>query len=163
MNRLAVLAIAAALIAAGVLGFQWWRGEERVIVARLDSLAETLSPPAGGELAMVGRIVQLRNHFAPDVRIRFGAQEVVSRDALLGILSRWEAPSPGFSIEFVDVSVTLEDESTARVSLTAKASNRDAQTGDPIIDAREAELTMKKLDGDWVVAEVESTETLQRP
>ena len=112
---------------------------------------------------MVGRIVQLRNLFAPDVHIRFGAEEIVSRDALLALLSRWQPPSAGFTIEFVDVTVTLEDESTARVGLTAKISNRDAQTGDPIIDAREATLAMKKLDGEWVVAGVEGTETLQRP
>lgn len=165
VRGLLVLIIAALLVVVGLRAFQYWRGEERIIAARLDALAETLSPPAGtsGEMAMLGRIVQLRKHFAPDVHLRFGTQEIVSRDALLGLLGSWQPPGPGFSIEFVDVAVTLEDPSTALVALTAKVSSRAAEAGDPIVDAREATVTMKKLDGEWVVAGVESTETLQRP
>jgi hypothetical protein len=157
------LLVAVLALVVGVLAFQWWRGEERVIRARLDNLAETLSPSAGGELAMVGRIAQLRNHFAPDVRIRFGADEIVSREALLALLGRWEPPAAGFSLQFVDVTVTMTDDLNAQVTLTARISNRDQRTGEAIVDAREASLTMRKMDGEWVVAAVESANTLERP
>ena len=147
-----------------VFAYQWWRGEERVIRTRLDSLADALSPSAGGgELAMVGRIAELRNYFAPDIRVRLGGDEIVSRDTLLALLARWEPPSKGFKLEFVDVAVTLGEGDTAQVSLTAKISNVDARSGEPITDAREGQLTLLKLDGDWVLATVESTDTLQRP
>ena len=146
-----------------VFAYQWWRGEERVIRARLDSLAEALSPPAGGgELAMVGRLAQLRDYFAPDIRVRLGGDELVSRDTLLAVIGRWEPPAKGFRLEFVDVAVTLGEDDTAQVSLTAKISNIDARSGEPIVDAREANLTMKKLDGGWVLATVETSETLRR-
>lgn len=153
------------LLVVGVLAYQWWQGEERVIKARLDELAEALSPPAsGGELAMVGRMAQLRSYFAPDVRLRFGTEEIVSRDALVAIVGRSTPPRDAFSVEFVDVTVTLgTDETSAQVHLAAKVTGRDARTGEPTVDAREANIVMTKLDGDWVIWSVESADTLQRP
>jgi hypothetical protein len=79
------------------------------------------------------------------------------------LLSQWEPPANGFSLEFVDVSVTLGEDSTADVTLTAKISNHDAPSGQPIADAREVSVTMKKLDGDWVIAEARGANTLRRP
>ena len=167
MSRLtALLAFASAIIllAAGVHAYYWWRGEERVIRARLDGLAQSLSSPAGGgDLAMLGRVAQVRSYFAPDVRVRFGTDEIVSRDALLAVVSR-TPPRNGFSLELVDVTVTLGESGTsARVYLTAKITGRNASTGEPTIDAREANIVMTKLDGDWVIASVEGADTLQRP
>lgn len=151
-----------ASVAIAFFAYHWWMGEERVVKRRLDDLAVVLSPPADGELAMIGRIVQLRGFFAPDVHIRFGAEEIESRDALAALLGRWQPPKDGFSLEFVDVVVHLMSDDTAHISLTAQISNRDAKSGQAILDAREGTLTMKKLDGDWVIAVAETTETLQR-
>ena len=163
VTTLLVLVSVVSLVAILVFAYQWWRGEERVIRARLDGLAAALSPPAGGgELAMIGRVAELRNYFAPDIHVRFGGDEILSRDTLLALLGRWEPPSKGFRLEFVDVGVTLGDNDTAEVSLTARISNIDARSGEPIVDAYEANLTMQKLDGDWVLATVESAETLKR-
>jgi hypothetical protein len=154
--------VSLALVA--VFAYRWWRGEERVVRARLDHLAQALSPPAGGGgLAIVGRIAELRTYFAPDVTVRAGGQEVVSRDALLALLGRWEPPAKGFRVEFVDVGVTLGESDRADVTLTAMITNTDAASSEPIVDAREAHLTMRKLDGEWVLATVETTDTLRGP
>src|SRR5262245_58490529 len=104
---LVLLAIAFAAVV-GFAAFHWWTtGEARVVKKRLDELAAILSPPADGELAMIGRIGQLRGYFAPDVHITFGSEQIDSRDALVTILGRWQPPRDGFSLRFVDVVVHM--------------------------------------------------------
>lgn len=153
------------MIAFGV--YYWWPSPERAIKNRLGELAGALSVPANdGDLGRVTRVAKLRHYFAEDVRVRAGASgpEITSRDALLGIMGGWTPPPGGWTVEFVDVHVALGQESTtAQVHLTAKVSGHDPRTSEPTLDAREATLTMAKRDGDWVVATVEATETLQRP
>jgi hypothetical protein len=157
-----MLVVALAVGIGAFLAYQSWTGDERVVKKRLGELAEILSPPEGGDLAMIGRIVQLRGYFAPDVHIRFGREEIDSRDALVALLGRWQPPAKGFSLQFVDVVVHLVTDDTAHVSLTAEIANREGAPHEAILDAREGTLTMKKLDGDWVIAIAETTETLQR-
>ena len=147
--------------------YQWWPSPERAIKSRLGSLAKTLSVPANdGDLGRVTRVAALRHYFAEDVRVRASGSgpEVTSRDALLGLIGAWTPPPGGWTIEFIDVQVTLRQEATtARVYLTAKVSGRDARTGEATLDAREATLSMARQNGDWVVTSVEAGETLQRP
>ena len=146
----------------GVWAYRWWTGEEHIIKERLNSLAVVLSPSGDSEFTTISRIGQLRGYFAPDIRVHFGGDEVISRDAVLALLARWKPPSKNLKVEFVDVSVTVEED-TALASLTAKVSNTDASAAeDPIADAREGVLTLRKLNGEWVISSVESTETLQR-
>lgn len=150
------------VILVGVWAYRWWTGEEHVIKERLNSLAAVLSPSGDSEFSTISRIGQLRGYFAPDVRVHFGGDEVISRDAVLALLARWQPPSKNLKVEFVDVSVTVEED-TALASLTAKISNTDAASAeDPVADAREGVLTLRKLNGEWVISSVESTDTLQR-
>ncbi len=154
-------------VAIAFLIYQWWPSPERAIKNRLGGLAKTLSVPANdGDLGRVTRVAELRHYFAQDVRVRAGASgpEITSRDALLGLIGAWTPPPGGWTIEFVDVQVTLGQQATsARVYLTAKVSGHDARTSEPTLDAREANFSMAKQDGDWVVTSVEAAETLQRP
>lgn len=149
----------------GWLAYLWWPGEERLIRGRLDALAETLSAsPGDAGLAQVARVAGLASYFAPDVQLRFGTQAIESREMLLGLVSRWTPPSDGFSVEFVDVTVTLQEPpQAAEVYLTATLSSRDPRTGEPAVDAREAVLTMRKLEGEWVISSVVGADTLKRP
>jgi hypothetical protein len=154
-------------VAIGLVAYHWWPSPERAVKNRLGELAQTLSVPANdGDLGRVTRVAQLRHYFAEDVHVRASASgpEITSRDVLLGLLGGWTPPPGGWTIEFVDVQVTLGQESTtAQVYLTAKMSGHDAPTGEPTFDAREANVTIAKQHGDWVVTSVEATETLQRP
>jgi len=162
---LAKYAGATAIAIAALGAYLWWPSEERAIVGRLDALATTLSAPAGdGPLGLVARVAELRGYFAPEVRVRVGSQEVVSRDALLAMVGRWTPPPGGAVVEFVDTEVTLAaDRGSAQVSLTATVSSRDARTGEAVVDAREARVALAKQDGEWVLTSVESAETLERP
>jgi hypothetical protein len=144
--------------------FKWWPSDERAIRRELDAIADALTvPPTDTELSRVARLAELRNHFAPDVRVRFGRQDVVSRDALMGLASRWAPPPGGIFVEFVDPTIAVGDDATAQVYLTVKVSTIDARTTEPTVDAREADIGFAKIEGDWLVTSVEARETLERP
>ena len=164
-RRLVSLASLACLAVLAFFAYQWYFSDERAIRSRLSELAATLSIPAdAGDIARVTRLAGLRKFFTDDVHVRFGGQEVTSRDSLLALLGQW-APAPGgVTVEFVDVQVTVNDEgASAHVYLTAKMTGHDARTGEPTLDAREANVTMDKRDGDWALSGVESEATLQKP
>ncbi len=164
-QRLVSLASLACLAVLAFFAYQWYFSDERAIRSRLGELADTLSMPAtAGDIARVTRLAGLRKFFTDDVHVRFGGQEVTSRDALLALVSRWAPPPGGVTVEFVDVQITVDDGAAeARVYLTAKVTGRDARTGEPTIDAREANITMTRGDGGWALSSAESQETLQKP
>ena len=146
-------------------GYSWRSSDERVIRSRLADVAATLSSPARDtDVGHLARIARLRGYLAEDIHIRAGtAQEMASRDAVLALAARWILPPGGLTVEFVDVQVTLEPGGAgARVYLTAKLSGRDPRTGEPTVDAREANVNLAKRRGDWVITSVETVETLQR-
>jgi len=162
LSALPVLLIVIAFAIAGFVGYQWWTGESRVVKQRLDALAVLLSPPPDGAHAMTERIADIRGFFAPDVHIAFDSERLESRDELETVLERWQPPKNGFSLSFADVVVHMVDRATAHVSLTAEVAGRNATASDPLLDVREGTLTLKKIDGEWVVSVVETSRTLQR-
>lgn len=165
MKRIVPIVALVVLAAVGAAAWQWYFSDERAIRSRLGGLADTLSMPANTtDIARVTRLAGLRKYFADDVHVRFGGQEVTSRDSLLALVSGWAPPPGGVTVEFVDVQVTVDpDGASAHAYLTAKVTGRDARTGEPTIDAREANVTMARRDGDWVLSSAESEDTLQKP
>jgi ketosteroid isomerase-like protein len=168
---LKVLATVSIVSVAVIAAFVFWPSEERAVKKRLNALAETLSIPAdaqhgGGDVARVTRLAQLRRYFADDVQVKSGSgdPQSISRDGVLAAIASWTPPPGGLTIEFVDVQVKIDpDAASAKVYLTAKITANDARTGEPTMDAREARLGMAKRSGEWVVASVETTDTLERP
>jgi hypothetical protein len=161
----AVLALLAmALAVAG--GLRWWTSPERIINARLDELAAVISVPASeGDVARVARVASLRGYLAPDIRLAAAGQQIVSREAVIGMIGRFTAPPGGLEFDFVDPAVTIDpaDRNRALVHLTVTVASLDQRTGERVIDAAEADVTMELREGDWVIAAVEATETLRRP
>jgi hypothetical protein len=156
-----VVVVFAVLI--GYLGYQWWWNPARAVKRQLGELAARLSVPANeADLARVTRIAQLRRYFAPDVRIQFGTggAEITSRDALLAAVSTMRPLPGGWEVQFVDVQIKMDSSSASRAYMTVELKGRDTRTGEPTVDAREANVTMAKQNGDWVITTAESRETL---
>lgn len=160
-----VSAVLALLI--GYFSYQWWFNPRRAIKRQLGELAATLSVPPDqrGEMDRIARVARLRNYFAPDVRISIGRTGTIitSRDQLLGALGSWNPPPGGWNVDFVDVQVSLESDSTARAYMTVEVRTEDPQSRRPVIDAREAIVELAELDGQWLITTAEPAETLQRP
>ena len=115
-------------------------------------------PANEADLARITRIAQLRDYLAPDLRVRYGSQEAVSRDAVLAALAQWGHSAEGVKVDFVDVQVTLDAArpGSASAYLTAKVSGRDS------VDAREADVRLARIGDKWVVTGAETRETLTR-
>jgi len=150
----------------GYFGYQWWFNPARAVKRRLGEVAATLSVPAAdSDVGRVTRLAQLRQYLAEDIHVRAGASgpEITSRDVALGAIASW-TPSPGgWDVQFVDVQITVDSDSTARAYLTVEVTSPDRQTRQPTVDAHEASVVLAKRNGEWVITNAESKETLTRP
>ena len=147
-----VAAILLAVMVAGI-GYRYWPSDDRAIRRHLSNLAEALSfPLTESEEERLTRIAVLREYFAPDVRVVLDDRELTSRDEIINLLSSYRPPPGGLSVEFVNIAITLaEDHETATVTLTARMSSTNEQ-GVSTLDERVANLTMRNVDDDWVIA-----------
>ena len=147
-----VAAILLAVMVAGV-GYRYWPSDERSIRRHLSNLAEALSfPLSESEEGRLTRIAVLREYFAPDVRVRLDDRELTSRDEIINLLTRFQPPPGGVNVEFVNIIITMAaDHESAAVTLTAKLGSTDTN-GVSTLDERVADVTMRQLDDDWVIA-----------
>ena len=147
-----VAAILLAIMVAGV-GYRYWPSDERSIRRHLSNLAEALSfPLTETNEERMTRVEVLREYFAPDVRVHVDDHELSSRDEIITLLSRFQPPPGGINVEFVNITVALADGSdSAAVTLTAKLSSTNLQ-GQSTLDERVADVLMRKIDDDWVIA-----------
>ncbi|HZR24227.1 MAG TPA: hypothetical protein VFA59_11605 [Vicinamibacterales bacterium] len=145
--------------------YTWWFNPTREVQRRLNDIATTLSvadnePP----LTRVARAAQLKKYLAEDIRLKSGTNELTSRDAIVGAVAAFTPPPGGWNVQFVDVQVRVNHDTgvDADAYMTVEINGRDQRTGQPTVDGREAAVTMKKVNGEWVVATAETKETLQR-
>ena len=159
-----VAAVFAVLV--GYFTYQWWFNPARAVKRRLGEVAATLSVPAAdSDVGRVTRLAQLRHYLAEDIHVRAGASgpEITSRDVAMAAVATW-APAPGGrDVQFVDVQITVDSDTTARAYLTVEVTSPDRQTRQPTVDAREAMVVLAKRNGEWVITDAESKETPTRP
>jgi hypothetical protein len=83
---------------------------------------------------------------------------------IVGAVAGFTPPPGGWNVQFVDVQIRMNHDTNvdADAYMTVEINGRDQRTGQPTADAREASVTMKKVNGEWVVSTAETKETLQR-
>lgn len=165
----------AAVLAAGA-AWWWWTADERAIRAQVATIARALTvAPDEGALGPVTRVAALRNVLAPEILVSVGPlpaqagagsallqEELIGRDAVLGLVGRWVPPSGGLMVRFVDVQVAVRDgRSDADVRGTVVVTAHTA-SHEPSVDARDLSARFARLDGTWRLATVRLEETLQR-
>ena len=149
-----VAGILLAVMLAGI-GYRYWPSDERDIRRHLSNLAEALSfPLAESTEERITRLAVLREYFDPNVRVQLDDRNFTTRDEIIELLTRYQPPPGGVNVEFVNIAVALaDDHETANVTLTAKMSSTDNQ-GVSTLDERAADVMMRKVDDDWVIANV---------
>ena len=145
--------------------YQTWFNPTRAVQRRLSDIAAALSAPDNEPpMARIGRAAQLRKYLAEDIRVRTGGQELTSRDQIVGFVGAFTPPPGGWNVQFVDVQVRVNHDTNADADayMTVEINTRDPRTGQPQVDGREAAATLKKIDGEWVVATAETKDTLEK-
>src|SRR5512132_4050074 len=139
-----------ALAAIALAAWHFWPSEVRRVRRKLDEVAAVVNEQPKDSLGQIARTAQLAGFLADDVVLEpgHGAGAIQGRERLLALASR--APNDGqpFKLAFVDVSVTVTGDQSARAHLTATLSSRDADTHEPNVDAREVDLEFRLTD-DW--------------
>ena len=150
------------LIAAGWLCWRvFFPSPERVIRKRLLELAKAASfGPNESPLAQVANAANLTSFFTEDVEITidlrgYSRQTFSGRATLLEAARGARFGLGSLQVEFVDIQVAVDPGKTsANVTLTAKGKVR----GD--LQVQELKLVLKKVDGDWLISNVETVKTL---
>jgi hypothetical protein len=147
----------------GYFGYQWWFNPARAIKGRLGELAAALSvAPDEADTARLVRLARVRRYLADDACIRVGTPpiEFGPRDALMGGLSSW-APPGGADVQFVDLQVSIDSHTEARVQTSVELTTRDPRTGQADTDARDVNISVVLRDGVWVVKSADTRDALR--
>ena len=150
------------------LGVWGWRllhpSPEHVIRKQLAELARTACVPANeSNLAKLANAQKLASFFTPDVEITFDlpgrfSQTISGRAELQEKALGARAALSGLTVEFLDVNVTVApDGQSATADLTAKAN----LPGDSVPQVEEVKVSLKKVEGDWLIQHAENVKTLR--
>ena len=142
----------------GYFGYQWWFNPSRVVKHRLGEIAAVLSvPPDESDVSRVARIAQLRRYLADDIHIQAGAKaDIASRETALAAAASWRPAEGSGDVHFADVQVFIESDTAAHAYLSIELTNVDRESGQKVIDARDASVDLAKRDGEWQITKVES-------
>jgi hypothetical protein len=163
MLRRSVLIVAAA--AAVWFGYRWlFPDDEAQIRGVLERIAGAVSSGAAeeGDVSRLARAAGVRNYLDPHITVDAGPpfNRMSGRDAIIGTLARLNRTAGDLEVGFDDVQITVDAErDTAKVYLTAEARYRDGG-GARGLEARELDVTFRRLEGDWVVSNVALIRTL---
>jgi hypothetical protein len=164
MKRVLQIALAAAVIA---LAFWLWSTlfptPEKVVRSRLNALAKAISFKSGtGAIAKAYNAEKVSEFFTPDVSVEvnlagFEPISLHGRDEILQIATAAGSRLTSLKVEFPDMNITFgPDGTTAKVNLTGKATI----PGERDISAQEFNFQLRKVDGKWLIFQIETVRTL---
>jgi hypothetical protein len=153
-------------LAALWFGWRWaFPSDEAQIHRVLDRIAKAAGSGAVGEsdVARIARSMSIRSALDPKITVDAGPpfRATSGRDVLIGTVARLNTTMKDLEVRFADVQISVDPSRTsAKVHTTAEALFHDAR-GDRGLEARELDLTFRRLQGDWVVSQVAPVRTLR--
>jgi hypothetical protein len=165
MKRAVRLVLLGLLIAAGVwLYTVFFPAPEKVIRKQLTRVARLASiTPDQSLLSRGASIQELANCFDSQVEItlnsRSGPEQITGRDGIIETAKLAHTTYKRLRIDFLDMNVTLApDKQSATVNLTAKATSSEEMD----FQVQEFKITLKKVNGEWLIIRIEAISTLSR-
>lgn len=158
------LAAGLAVLAAAVVAWRMWPGgEEQAVRGRLERLAREFNSSVSDGLGAVAHAAELGTFFTEDVVITLGqgSTPIVGRQTLIGMATRLQPRTATFEVAFEDVTIRRLADGEADVALTATFTRRGQTSEDQSLDAREFELSMRKVGGEWLIARAATVETIK--
>ena len=164
MKRAIQTVLALALIGLAIWGWKALHpSPENVIRSRLNNLAKTISFKSGsGSIAQAYNAEKASEFFTQDVEVdvNLSGLEALSlhgREEVMQVAMAARSRLTSLKVEFPDMNVTLDpDGQSAKVNLTGKAT----VPGERDISAQEFNFKLKKVDGKWLIYQVETVRTL---
>ena len=163
------LVIAAAVIIVGVLFFFWSSSDEQKIVRTLKELCEIASIPGEEHpLESLGRAKQVGSFATEDVKViahitydQDKTKEIMfeNRKTIIEKVAAARRYGRAVKVGFADPTVEIDGDE-AEVQLTCTAEGTDPDNGEKYLEAIECLLKMKKIGGDWLIAEAKNIETI---
>ena len=89
-----------------------------------------------------------------------GSEPVRGRETVIGMAARLQSGTGALTVGIHDVNATIAEGGSADVDLTATLTRREERAREPSIDAREFELGMRKVNGDWLIARVTAVDPI---
>lgn len=161
-----VIALAGLIGTLVVLGRARSPREEQRIQSQFDDLATDLSVTGHEtELVQAARASRLRHYFLEEVQIDLGEDEasIDGLSALIATAAKFEIPSGGIQVAFVDVRIQIEkDRVHANAVTTVRATRFSPADGKREVDAREMTFTLERRHEFWMISRVAPIETLER-
>lgn len=157
--------VAAAVALLVVLHFArraFFPDNEALIKARMEALAGAVSFDARqAPLTLLANANQAAGFLTPDVRVSLSGyglrpQTLNGRDEVRQVIEASRSVLPGLSIKFPDLRVSVNPDGQ---SATVYA-NANGRAGGQDLQLIELRFTLRRIDGDWQVATVETTSTL---
>jgi hypothetical protein len=164
MEKFIRVLLIAALIAAGFLAWRFFfPNPERVIKSRLNSLAKTVSfDGSDGGISRALKADKVGDFFTLEVELTIdvpgyrSTQTINSRTEIRQGLLAAQQRFPNARVEFLDINVTLDPGGESAVAnLTL-----DLHLGGERAVLQELNMTLKKIEGKWLITKVETVKTL---
>ena len=138
-------------------------GEEKIIQKRLEELARTASFRSGeSPLVALGAVQTLRGFFTTDVSVRgrlgsLGERTVDGLDELTELIAGTRQGLAGADFQFTAFRVDLGGGRESAIVLAALQYRLGADRNADVCDLR---FALRKIDGRWRIAKVETVESL---
>lgn len=156
--------VLAALAALGVwLWTIWFLSPQKIIQRRLEIVAQRVSFTADeSALARMADVQSLTGCFSTNVDVNINTREAerqdfVGRDQITQVALAARSAVGSLNVKFLDINVTVAaDKQSATADLTVDANVSGQQ--DAIV--QEMKFTFQKIDGQWLITQVETIRTL---
>ena len=151
----------------GLLAWAWVAlhpSPEKLIRKQMDGLAHAASfGPNQGALAKLAGAENLANFFSTNVEIKIdvpGHQEhrLMSRSEIPQVAMGVRASVRSWSVAFPDVTVIVN---AGQESAVADATLQVKIAGEPDMIVQEVNISLRKINGQWLIDKVETVRTLQ--
>lgn len=149
------LAALAGLVLLCAATWWWWPSEERRVRARLAHIADTVSTREGeSDLARMTRLVTLTSTLSPDIVVDAGGRTLEGREGVIAAARVAAASQRAFTLDLLDVHVVVApDHTRADATMVARVDD----------DHQDLAVSLRQVDGAWVVDGVVAQRPLRRP
>jgi hypothetical protein len=166
MPRRAVAVGAVAIVLIGLWSWRmWWPSDPQRIRRQLLSFASDFNETTTAGLGTVAHAAKIGSYFTNDIVVDLGkgTPPIQGRETLIGMAARLQPRTAAFTLELLDINVSMTSADSADVSLTAAFRRRSLTTGEESIDARELQVAVVKIGGEWRVSRVKTVDPFETP